>query len=202
MIDAAILVQCADQSLRPAIVERFIQEAGTNDPLAITVSVGNQVILVPKPTAVDDAMATARRYLGQAAVRVGITQYPAGLGISDASELDALLFDACANVEMGTELFARVYRIVTDWYGSEPEEAFEDALHAWRSGWFEGRSVFHEPDPGLHAQAVAVTQESAEDEADDAQLEDLQPAGETLDRDPNNAGIRIDLSGISASTSE
>lgn len=202
MIDAAILEQCADQSLRPAIVERFIQEAGTTDPLAITVSAGNRAILVPTPRAVADAMATAQRYLGEAAVRVGITQYPAGLGISDASELDPRLFETCANVEMGTELFARVYRIVTDWYGSEPEEAFEDALNAWRSGWFEGRSVFHDPDPGVHAQAVTVAQESVEDEAGDAQLEVLQPARETVNPDPNHAGIRIDLSGISASTSE
>jgi hypothetical protein len=202
MIDAAILEQCADQSLRPAIVERFIQAAGTIDPLAITVSVGNRAILVPTPRAVDDAMATAQGYLGEAAVRVGITQYPAGLGISDASEIDPRLFESCANVEMGTELFARVYRIVTDWYGSEPEEAFEDALNAWRSGWFEGRSVFHEPDPGVYAPAVTVAQESAKDEAGDAQHEDFQPARETADRDPNHAGNRIDLSAISDASSE
>ena len=28
------------------------------------------------------------------------------------------------------------------------DEAFDDAIHAWKTGYFEGRAVFSEPDPG------------------------------------------------------
>ncbi|TIP96098.1 MAG: conjugal transfer protein TraH, partial [Mesorhizobium sp.] len=85
-------------------------------------------------------------------VRVGITQYPAGLGVVDAGELQPDLVDACANLRMGTALFAKVYRIVTKWYGNPTDkevlpQVFDDAIIAWQTGYFEGTAVFQAPDP-------------------------------------------------------
>lgn len=148
MIDAALIEKCADHTLKPAIVERFIAEAGSSDSLAVTVRSGDRVVLVPKPTTPEEAMALMHQYVGKAIVRVGITQYPAGVGISDPSELKQNLIDACENIRMGTALFGKVYRIVTKWYGNAVDEVFDDAIYAWRSGYFEGKAIFSEPDPG------------------------------------------------------
>ncbi|WP_084800101.1 hypothetical protein [Bradyrhizobium sp. Ai1a-2] len=128
MIDAATMHQCADPGLRPAIVEKFIRAVGAPDPLAVTVRTGNRVILVRPPTTADDAMELVRRYVGQAMVRVGVTQYPAGLGITDVSELKPDLVETCTNIRMGTALFGKVYRIVTNWYGAPIDEALGDAI--------------------------------------------------------------------------
>ena len=84
MVDAALIKQCADPGLKPAIVERFIERAGSEDPLAITVRSGNRVVLVPKPATPDEAMELIRQHVGRNIVRVGVTQYPAGLGIMEA----------------------------------------------------------------------------------------------------------------------
>ncbi|MGY3613885.1 hypothetical protein ACVJGD_000081 [Bradyrhizobium sp. USDA 10063] len=142
MIDAATIHQCADAALKPAIVEKFIRAVGAPDPLAVTVRTGNRVILVTPPKTPDDAMELVRRYVGQAMVRVGVIQYPAGLGVTDVAELKPDLVDACANIRMGTALFGKVYRIVTKWYGAPVDEAFGDAIEAWKSGYFEGKYVF------------------------------------------------------------
>uniref|UniRef100_UPI00195370F7 hypothetical protein n=1 Tax=Klebsiella aerogenes TaxID=548 RepID=UPI00195370F7 len=84
-----------------------------------TVRAGGRVVLVPPPKSPDEALELVRRYVGQAVVRVGITQYPAGVGVTDASQLTADLGDPCKNIRMGTALFAKVYRIVVKWYGVE-----------------------------------------------------------------------------------
>ncbi|RXL54503.1 conjugal transfer protein TraH, partial [Citrobacter sp. AAK_AS5] len=78
--------------------------------------------------------ALMRRYVGQAVVRVGVTQYPAGVGVTDVAQLSADLLDSCKNIRIGTALFGKVYRIVVKWYGAEPDEAFDDAILAWRTG--------------------------------------------------------------------
>lgn len=197
MIDSAVIQQCADPALKPGIVERFIAEAGSADPLAVTVTLGNRLVLLPKPTTADEAMALIREHVGRAVVRVGITQYPAGLGISDISELDADLVDACANIRMGTALFGKVYRIVTKWYGNAVDEAFDDAIYAWKTGYFEGKAVFSEPDPGDVPVATPEIDEQVSDRETssaafaDEKKKSLEEAG-----DPNTAGIRIDLSPI------
>ena len=49
MLDAVLIQQCADPSLKPAIVEQFIAKGGSQDPLTVTVRSGNRVVLVPKP---------------------------------------------------------------------------------------------------------------------------------------------------------
>lgn len=205
MIDAALIQQCADPGLKPAIVEKFIAEAGSSDPLAVTVSAGDRVVLVPKPRTPEEALALIRQHVGKAVVRVGVTQYPAGFGVADVSELKSDLLDACANIRMGTTLFGKVYRIVTKWYGNVVDEAFDDAIHAWKTGYFEGRAVFTEPDPGETGlakpkQAPPKLSEgpgSSEDNVSEGAVaggvavqHDTQPG------DPNKAAMRIDLSGI------
>lgn len=187
MIDAAMIQQCADLGLKPAIIEKFIATAGSDNPFTITVRAGGRVVLVPPPRSPDDALELVRRYVGQAVVRVGITQYPAGVGVTDTSQLTADLVDPCKNIRMGTALFGRVYRIVVKWYGVENDNAFEDAIIAWRTGTFEGTAVFSAPDPGSTIAAPPRT------DARPAKPVIEQPAPEI---DPNRAGIRIDLSGI------
>lgn len=201
MIDAATIHHCADSGLKPAIVEKFIRAVGSPDPLTVTIHAGNRVVLVSPPKTPDQAMALVRRYVGQAMVRVGVTQYPAGLGVSDVSELKPDLVDACANIKMGTALLGKVYRIVVKWYGTPANQAFGDALEAWKSGYFEGRYVFDEPDPGsLPARKDALDEGDQPVKADDAPKaatsadSGAQPVKEP--DDPNMAGMRIDLSGI------
>lgn len=201
MVDAATIQQCADPGLKPAIVEKFIHAAGAPDPLAVTIRAGNRVILVTPPKTPDDAMELVRRYVGQAMVRVGVTQYPAGLGVTDVTQLKPDLVDACANIRMGTALFGKVYRIVVKWYGTPAEEAFRDAIDAWSTGYFEGKYVFDQPDPGnTPARKADPDQEGKPVTGDDAATTAASPdngAGRVKEPDdPNKAGIRIDLSGI------
>ena len=187
MVDAALIQQCADPKLKPAIVEKFIEQAGTPDPLAVTVRAGNRVILVPKPGSPEEALELIRQHVGRHVVRVGVTQLPAGFGIQDAVELKADLVDACANIRMGSALFGKVYDIVTRWYGRDAEEAFGDAILAWKTGYFEGTFAFQrsDPEPGGSMPNVPGKAVAAE------------PDGESgTSRNPNNADIRIDLSGI------
>ncbi|MGO7423706.1 conjugal transfer protein TraH, partial [Rhizobium ruizarguesonis] len=118
MLDATMIQKCADPSLTPAIVEQFVQRAGSSDPLAVTVKAGGRLILVPKAKTPDEAMELIRQYVGQAVVRVGITQVPAGVGVKDVSELKSDLVHACENLRLGTGMFAKVVRIVAKWYGN------------------------------------------------------------------------------------
>lgn len=195
MVDAALIQQCADPSLKSAIVEKFIERAGSKDPLAVTVRSGHRVVLVPKPDTPDAAMDLIRQHVGRSAVRVGITQFPAGFGVQDGSDLKPDLVDACENIRMGTALFGKVYRIVTKWYGNAVEEAFDDAVIAWQTGYFEGTAVFRAEDPGEvelatpSASAPGTTSGEAGSTANRSGERDEQS-------DPNKAGIRVDLSGI------
>lgn len=104
MLDAALIKECADPSLKPAIVEQFVSAAGSTDPLAITVKPGGRLILVPKATTADEAMALVRQYAGQAVVRVGLTQFPAGVGVKETADLQPNLVDACENLRKGCSL--------------------------------------------------------------------------------------------------
>lgn len=209
MIDAALIQKCAYPSLKPAIVEAFIKQAGSEDPLSVTVRSGDRVFLIPKPKTKMQALETAKHFIGNAVVRVGITQYPAGFGISDPSQLSADLFDPCRNIKMGTALFAKVYRITAQWYKASPppKEAFADAIYAWGTGYFDGKYVFGEPDPGekikltLPAQENAVTaKENRPDEQKTAAAEAEGLARDLTNRltaeDPNKADTVINLSGI------
>ena len=208
MVDAALIQQCADPGLKPAIVERFIERAGSQDPLAITVRSGNRIVLVPKPSTSDEAMELIRQHIGRNVIRVGITQYPAGLGIMEAGALRPDLVDPCENLRMGTALFAKVYRIVMKWYGNPMAEevlpqVLDDAIIAWQTGYFEGMAVFRAPDPG----EVKAPEPGGDESMIDAIEESADSAGEEVSDpvtdgarsdDPNKAGIRVDLSGIGA----
>lgn len=208
MVDAALIQQCADPGLKPAIVEQFIKRAGSQDPLAVTVRSGNRMVLVPKSGTPDEAMELVRQHVGRNIVRVGVTQYPAGLGIMEAGALKSGLVDPCENIRMGTALFVKVYRIVTKWYGNPIEsealpEVLDDAIIAWQTGYFEGTAVFRAPDPG----ALEMSQPGQEEPASDAIEQSADSAGKEVSDpvtegarsdDPNKAGIRVDLSGIGA----
>ncbi|WP_410468167.1 TraH family protein [Sinorhizobium fredii] len=168
MLDAAVIQQCADPSLKPAIVEQFVTAAGSKDPLAVTVKSGGRLILVPKATSADEAMAIVRQYAGQAVVRVGLTQFPAGIGVKEAADLKPDLVDACENLRVGTAMFAKVLRIVAKWYGNPTSnevfpQIFEDAVYAWKTGEFEGVSVFQAEDPG---KSVTIDKALPPDEGD------------------------------------
>lgn len=203
MFDATLIHQCADPSLKPAIVEQFIAQAGSQDPLAVTVRSGNGVVLVPKPTTPEEALVLIRDNLGRNAVRVGITQYPAGLGIVEASQLKPDMVEPCENIRMGTALFAKIWRIVMKWYGNPTAkevmpQVMEDALIAWQTGYFEGVAVFRAEDPG-EAKPVGPQQGTPDDGDEPADSEKNSSESEVSAEpasDPNKASIRIDLTGL------
>ncbi len=199
MLDAALNEKCSDPSLNPAIVERFVDAAGAPDPLAITVKAGGRLILVPKPKTPDETMEIVRQHLGKAVVRVGLTQVPAGVGVKDPSELKPDLVDACENLRMGTAMFAKVMRIVAKWYGNPTDsqvqsQIFKDAVSAWRTGEFEGVNVFQAQDPG----SPTIESLGGDRQLDAAGTAEHTSGSETVDSqsDPQNTGIRIDLSRI------
>lgn len=197
-IDVDLIHRCADPSLTPAIVETFIKTVGSTDPLNITIRSGNRIVLVPAAKTPDEALSSVRAHIGQAVVRVGITQYPAGLGIKDPSEISPDLLDACSNLRLGTALFGKVWRIVLKWYGNPNDDSvmpqvLEDAFDAWQTGIFEGSPVFTEADPGP-SELSKVEGENAE-----ALPVAGEPSGissEAPTTSPNEAGIRVNLSGI------
>ncbi|NTA40228.1 TraH family protein [Agrobacterium salinitolerans] len=205
MLDAVLIQQCADPSLKPAIVEQFIAKAGSQDPLTVTVRSGNRVVLVPKPTTPEAALGLIRDNLGRNTVRVGITQYPAGLGIVEAGQLKPEMVEPCANIRMGTTLFAKVFRIVMKWYGNPTAkevmpQVMDDAVVAWQTGYFEGVAVFRADDPGPEKtnRSAPAASEEPERGTDPNQDDAVANATETVASDPNEAGIRVDLSGIGA----
>mgnify|MGYP000977378317 FL=1 len=207
MVDTALIGECADPTLKPAIVEKFTEQVGTNDPLAVSIRAGNRVILVPPPKTPDEALALVRRWVGEAEVRVGVTRYPAGVGVKAPSEIGVDLFEPCANLRLGTALFGKVWRIVVKWYGAAVPEAFDDAILAWRTGTFEGKAVFLEPDPGPLDAKGRDRKPSAGDEEERPPSGEPPPRTETRgdgrpteprppDVDPRRAEMRIDLTGV------
>lgn len=198
MIDTALIEKCADPSLAPAIVEQFLAAAGSDDPLAISVESGGRIVLIPKPADPVAALETIQSYVGQASVRVGITQYPAGVGVSETAQLSPDMFDACSNLRMGTALFAKVARIVTKWYGRPTNkevlpQMIDDTVYAWRTGVFEGTRVFQAEDPG------GPTFMSAPNEPNHPVVLDRSSSpgrDQQKTDDANQAGIRVDLSHI------
>lgn len=205
MIDPEWIQMCADPRLEVEIVQQFVAEMNAADHLTVFVSQGNRTILVPKPETVEQAIQTTQEWVGKANVRVGLTQYPAGLGVTDASQIGYDLFDNCENLRMGTELFGKVLRVVTEWYGGPAEPAFEDAIIAYRTGWFEGERVFYADDPEVEVMVPERSTALAEAAVDDdAQVEaDAGPSEPPFsDQDPYSASIRVDLSGLGAHNRE
>lgn len=200
MLDVALIKECADPSLRPAIVEQFVMAAGSTDPLAVTVKSGERLILVPKATSAEEAMAIVRQYVGHAVVRVGVTQFPAVVGIREPADIKPDLVNICQNLRRGTAMFAKVLRIVAKWYGNPRSEdvfpqIFDDAVYAWKTGEFEGVSIFLAEDPGRPVEVPQQRGETAPAAADDTEMapNEEQPA---TAQNIGRAGIRIDLSRI------
>ncbi|MEH7870349.1 TraH family protein [Rhizobium laguerreae] len=202
MLDTALIKECADPSLKPAIVEQFVMAAGSADPLAVTVKSGGRLILVPKAASTEEAMAIVRRYAGQAVVRVGLTQFPAGVGVKEPADLKPDLVDACQNLRKGTAMFAKVLRIIAKWYGNPTSkdvfpQIFEDAVYAWKTGEFEGVSVFQAEDPGgalaNQKEPRAVKSETDTVDAEAPLPTEAEPSDE---KKIGTAGIRVDLSRI------
>lgn len=225
MIDADFINQCADPRLSVEIVQQFVEEIAAPNHLHVTVKSGMRTYAIPRPTTAEEAMNVTKQYVGQAIVRVGLTQYPAGFGIEDVDQLSVNLFDSCENLRMGTAMFSKIYRVVTKWYGTPRPEAFEDAMLAYASGYFEGQNVFQAEDPGdvdvwkpAPAEQLAAAQGRLTGEDLSTPLHD--PAGEVMaaapesggqvpadqgpseppfnDQDPNRASMRINLTGIKA----
>ncbi|KSV75631.1 hypothetical protein N185_17475 [Sinorhizobium sp. GW3] len=195
MLDVALVKECADPSLKTAVVEQFVETVGSPDPLAVTVKLGGRLILVPKAVSADGAMEIIRQNIGHAIVRVGLTQFPAGAGVKDASELKSDLVEPCANLRMGTAMFAKILRIVAKWYGDPKFEAafpqiFEDAIHAWKTGEFEGENVFRADDPG------GKRIEQPKDDPRSEVVFDVPIGPTTSQSRVEDADIRIDLSRI------
>lgn len=198
---AALMNDCLDAALPPAIIEQFVVSAGSDDPLAITIKQGGRLVLIPKQRTPDEALSTVMDYVGRAVVRVGVTQLPAGIGLNDPSQLQPDIFDRCKNMRIGTALFAKVARIVTNWYGRPTNkellpQMMDDAIYAWRTGEFEGQNVFKAEDPGGptffgngpgEVQTIAPIDEPTRR---DEREKDTDP------KDAATAGIRIDLSRI------
>lgn len=200
MLDAALIQQCADPSLQPAVVQQFIAKAGSQDPLAVTVRYGNRVVLVPKPKTPEQALALIRDNLGRNTVRVGITQYPAGLGILEAGELKPDMVEPCENIRMGTALFAKVFRIVMKWYGNPKArevmlQVMDDAVLAWQTGYFEGEAVFRVEDQRQEENDQSQTFDLNEGLGGTGSIKDGIETESNVS-EPNRAEIRIDLSRI------
>lgn len=200
MLDAALIKECADPSLKPAIAEQFVAAAGSADPLAVTIRSGGRLILVPKAASTEEAMAIVRQYAGQAVVRVGLTQFPAGVGVKEPADLKPDLVDACQNLRKGTAMFAKVLRIVAKWYGNPTSndvfpQIFEDAVYAWKTGEFEGVSVFQAEDPGIPVEMPQHSEEKIPAEKENVEPKPTEEEPKT-EQDVGRAGIRIDLSRI------
>lgn len=201
MIDVELVQQCADPRLRVEIVQQFVEAMSAADHLAVVVTQDNRTILVPKPTTIEEAVQATREWVGKANVRVGLTQYPAGLGVTAPEQIAEDLFDTCHNLRVGTALFGKVYRIVTKWYGNPRPEAFDDAVWSYRTGWFEGEQVFYADDPENVEVALPAGADGADEVDETAPGSDApgsaaedHPAEPVSAEDPNSAGIRVDLS--------
>jgi len=201
-MDAALIAKCADPSLPPAIVEQFISAVGSDDPLAVTVKADGRLVLIPKPRSPDEAMGVVKDYVGHAIVRVGITQFPAGVGVDDASQLQSDMFEACANLRTGTGIFAKVARIVTKWYGRPTNKELlprlmDDTIYAWKTGSFEGDNVFRAQDPGGPTFFGTRSEKPAEGADPVAPPTESEDASQSAEPDKaTEAGMRIDLSRI------
>ncbi|MDL2406144.1 TraH family protein [Rhizobium calliandrae] len=199
MLDTNLIKRCANPTLTPPIVEQFVAAVGSDDPLAVTVKQGGRLILLPKSRTSDEALQTSRQYVASAIVRIGVTQYPAGIGVKDPSQLHGELFDACENLRIGTTMFAKIVRIVSKWYGNPKDknalpQILDDAFDAWKTGYFDGRSVFDAPDPG-RTQSGPGPVDPDEGEAPSEEPPTGGPSSASK-IELENAGIRIDLSRI------
>uniref|UniRef100_UPI003F1EB129 hypothetical protein n=1 Tax=Rhizobium sp. F40D2 TaxID=3453141 RepID=UPI003F1EB129 len=86
-------------------------------------------------------------------VRVGLTQFPAGVGVKEPADLKPDLVDACQNLRKHGDV-CQGHRIVAKWLAIPSKDVlqqiFEDAVYAWKTGEFEGVACFRmTPDGAL-----------------------------------------------------
>lgn len=93
-------------------------------------------------------------------------------------------------------MFAKILRIVTKWHENLKREEgfpqiFDDAVYAWKTGAFEGESVFQAEDPGgaVAEQPSSAVQRDAATTVDQS----VEPAASSQSK-VEDAGIRIELS--------
>ena len=189
MIDVDLIEQCADPRLEVAIVQQFVAEMNAPDHLTIRVFQGENLILVPAPKTAEQAVESTRQWVGKANARVGLTQYPAGLDITDPSGIGLELFDSCENLRLGTELFGNVLRIVGERHEEGDVSGVQTAVQAYFTGWFEGAQVFYAEEP-----ESTHPSESVPAQADVSQADAEAARASAVPADSNLAGIRIDLS--------
>ena len=142
MFEAGFIDKCSSPELQTEIVEQFLISAGRYNPLSVTVSQGAKVVLIPPAITEAEALELVRKHAGIAIVRVGISQYPINAARNAETDIDAELFEPCSNLRHGTELFAEIYKTVSLKYGLDAPDVFENAIVAYKTGWFEGMRVF------------------------------------------------------------
>ena len=205
MIDPELIQMCADPRLEVEIVQQFVAEMNAADHLTLNIWEEGRAILVSKPETIDQAVLTTQDWLGKADVRVGLTQYPAGYGISEANQVAHDLFDTCANLSLGTTLFGKVLRVVSERLDGPAGTLFEETITAYRSGWFEGEQVFYAVDPMdafASPERSSAQVERGAGETSQVEAEAVISEPPVSDLDPNAASMRIDLSGIGAHNNE
>ncbi|WP_280950031.1 hypothetical protein [Rhizobium leguminosarum] len=67
-------------------------------------------------------MAIVRQYAGQAVVRVGLTQFPAGVGVKEPTDLKPDLVDACQTFAKARRCSPRSSGLLRKWYGNPQEQ--------------------------------------------------------------------------------
>ncbi len=78
-------------------------------------------------------MAIVRQYAGQAVVRVGLTQFPAGVGVKEPTDLKPDLVDACQTFAKARRCSPRSSGLLRKWYGNPKSkdvfpQIFEDRV--------------------------------------------------------------------------
>ena len=84
------------------------------------------------------------RPASRAVSRIRMAKIPSVIEAKDASELK---LDPCANLRMGTAMFAKILRVVANWYDNPRSEEvfpqlFDDAIHVRRPGKFKDEAFF------------------------------------------------------------
>ena len=102
---------------------------------------------------------------------------------------------------MGTAMFAKILRIVAKWYGNPKSDdvfpqIFEDAVYAWKTGEFEGVSVFQAEDPGKSVTIDNAVPPDEGEASNDVPPADTNTENAEKSESIGSAEMRIDLSRI------
>ena len=133
MIDA-LIAQCAVADAPPAIIREIIEIESVSQPLAINVN-GRKAVRFDKPKTIEQAGALVERLLALGHnIDMGYMQVNSQ-HLERFDMTPAAMFDPCTNIAIGSEIFMRAYRPVTQFYGQTPL-ALKTALSAYNTGTF------------------------------------------------------------------